>query len=79
MSEGLGRGDIPALVGFVGTVGVDDDEAVLAGEGGVLAACVGCCGSAVAPVGVYEDGGFGGEDVGYEDVEADVCGVCTEG
>lgn len=70
----LGR-DIPALVGRVRRVGIDDDEAVLGGEGGVLRAGVGCFSGAMAPMGVDENGWIGWEDVRDVDVEADVAGV----
>lgn len=72
VGEGFLGGDIPALVRVClggGGLGVDDDEAMLGGEGGVLGAGEGGGSGAVAPVGVDEDGWVGGEDVGDVDVE----------
>jgi len=78
VGEGFLRRDIPTLVGGMGRVGVDDDEAVLGGQRGVLAAAEGGFGRSVAPVRVNEDGRIGGEGVGDVDEEAGFGWVGTE-
>lgn len=69
--------DVPAPAA-IGSVGVDNDEAVLICKSGVLSSAeVGLCGAGTIMHG-DDDGGVAGDLVGYVDVRADVCGVGAE-
>lgn len=72
VGEGFFGGDILVFVWVClggGGLGVDDDEVMLGGEGGVLGVGEGGGSGVVVLVGVDEDGWVGGEDVGDVDVE----------
>lgn len=78
VSERLGARDIPTLVGLMRGVGVDDNEPVLVGEGGVLGAGEGIACFSVTPMGIHEDWRSIGEFGREIDVETDVGGVIPE-